>query len=390
MESPLVSIIVPVFNMEQYISECIESIQKQTYQNLQIILVDDGSVDRSGEICDAYAAADHRIEVVHQQNEGPVKARKCGLERAEGKYVGFVDGDDYIALDMYQMLVKELEATRADFVHSGYWENNSKKIVPIRNVIDVSLNKISFMEGATLGQDGYITPSIWSKLFQADFIRKSFEKLPDDCILGEDVLVLCICVLESKRIALMDRADYHYRVREKSLSHQNHINDLKNVIKLHHNLCQILRQYGLDKDSEHMMDEFLWNHLLEYMGRIAAHDFQIARYCFNNTDKLNGKRVVIYGAGAVGRDYYAQISRYSDCRIVAWTDANPEKYHYSNVRLYRPETLCSMTFDILIIAVWEEASAKEIQFRLTENGVEQCKIFWSKPGRLSFKNAETK
>lgn len=388
MGTPLVSIIVPIFNVEAYISECIESIQKQTYQNIQIILVDDGSVDQSGAICDKYAASDHRIKVIHQQNEGLVRARKRGLGRAEGKYIGFVDGDDYIDSDMYQTLVKEIEVSEADFVHSGYWENNSKKITPAKKVIDIPPGKTSFLEGAIFGQDECITPSIWSKLFKADLIKKSYCKIPDDCVLGEDVLALCICVLESEKIALIDAADYHYRVRKDSLSHKRHINDLKNVIKLHHNLCDILSFYGLAKEAEKITDEFLWSHLLEYMSRIADNDFQIARYCFNNADKLEGKRIIIYGAGAVGRDYYAQISRYSDCQIVAWADTHPERYHYPHINLYGLEALRSTEFDMLIIAVGEEKLADEIRSQLIGNGVEQSKIFWSPPQILSFEKTE--
>ena len=99
-----ISIIVPVYNIEKYISECIESIINQTYKNLQIILVDDGSTDKSGIICDEYARKDTRINVIHQKNGGLVSARKSGLRNVEGEFVGFVDGDDYIEPDMYENL----------------------------------------------------------------------------------------------------------------------------------------------------------------------------------------------------------------------------------------------------------------------------------------------
>ena len=91
---PLISVIVPIYNVEEYVAECIESITRQTYQNIQVILVDDGSQDQSGIICEHYAALDKRIEVVHQSNMGLVVARKSGLEKATGDYIGFVDGED--------------------------------------------------------------------------------------------------------------------------------------------------------------------------------------------------------------------------------------------------------------------------------------------------------
>ena len=94
MNKPRISIVVPVYNVEEYLEECIESIIKQSYPNIQIILVDDGSTDSSGLICDKYAQNDSRIEVIHQNNAGLVEARKAGLKRTIGEYVGFVDGDD--------------------------------------------------------------------------------------------------------------------------------------------------------------------------------------------------------------------------------------------------------------------------------------------------------
>ncbi len=103
-ENNLISVIVPVFNVEDYIERCIKSILNQTYNNLEIILVDDGSTDKSGEICDLYKEKDNRIKVIHNKNSGPSVARNCGLSIAKGKYIGFVDSDDFIALDMYETL----------------------------------------------------------------------------------------------------------------------------------------------------------------------------------------------------------------------------------------------------------------------------------------------
>lgn len=137
MNNPLISIIVPIYNIEKYVSKCIESILQQTYQNIQIILVDDGSLDQSGIICDKYAALDCRIEVIHQCNQGLVVARKSGLKIARGEYIGFVDGDDYISHDMYDKLLKEIQQNDADFVHSGFWQNGKKSISFEKKVIDL-------------------------------------------------------------------------------------------------------------------------------------------------------------------------------------------------------------------------------------------------------------
>ena len=111
----LISIIVPIYNVEGYVSTCIDSLLRQTYPHLQIILVDDGSTDRSGAICDKYARQDTRIEVIHQENAGLSAARNSGLKRAIGELIAFVDGDDYVHPQMYDTLYRALRSGDYDF-----------------------------------------------------------------------------------------------------------------------------------------------------------------------------------------------------------------------------------------------------------------------------------
>lgn len=120
--SELISVIIPIYNVSAYLERCIESVVRQTYRHLQIILVDDGSTDRSGEICDEWEKRDGRIEVYHTLNRGLVRARKFGLDKSRGGYVCFVDGDDYIDTNMYEELSEQIVKHDADFVHSGYIE----------------------------------------------------------------------------------------------------------------------------------------------------------------------------------------------------------------------------------------------------------------------------
>ncbi len=121
----LISIIIPVYNMEQYLNRCLESIVNQTYSNLEIILVDDGSKDSSGKICDEYAAEDSRIKVIHQENGGLSAARNRGLAIAKGELIGFVDADDWILEDMYMYLHRLMEEYHADISMCGLTRNPS-------------------------------------------------------------------------------------------------------------------------------------------------------------------------------------------------------------------------------------------------------------------------
>ena len=120
----LLSVIVAVYNVKPYIAECISSICRQTYRNMEIILVDDGSTDGSGDICEEYAAKDQRIHVIHQKNRGLSGARNTGLRYAKGEYVAFVDSDDWIGSDMYRTLVGVMEAYNLDMARCGIIETN--------------------------------------------------------------------------------------------------------------------------------------------------------------------------------------------------------------------------------------------------------------------------
>ena len=250
----LISIIVPIYNVKDYIIQCISSIQSQTYRSIEIILVDDGSNDGSGEICDKFALSDQRIKVIHQINQGVMAARRSGVENAKGAFIGFVDGDDYVEPDMFEMLVNEIWKTRSDFVHCGYWEEGYAVEPLKKEIIAFSNNKIEFIKNAVLGERYYITPSIWSKLFRAKIIRKSFSQISDDCIFGEDLVNLCICILECDKAVFLNKSYYHYRVRESSLSHKSDLELVKRIAKLHDDLCKILLPYDKDKKLKKVLE----------------------------------------------------------------------------------------------------------------------------------------
>ena len=162
-----ISIIVPIYNIEKYLPRCLESILAQTYKNIEVILVDDGSVDNSGMIADTYARNDQRIIVIHQVNKGVSAARNAGLDLATGDYIGFVDGDDYIEPDMYEILMRIIDEQQVDIAHCGY-----QMVYPSR--IDYYYNtrekqKMNREEGVfELLKGRKIEPGLWNKLYKAE------------------------------------------------------------------------------------------------------------------------------------------------------------------------------------------------------------------------------
>lgn len=372
----LISIIVPIYNAESYLEECIQSIINQTYKHLQIILVDDGSTDRSGSICDSYAMRDERIDVIHQNNAGIVLARKCGLTRAKGEYIGFVDADDYIQEEMFECLIQSIG--EADFIHSIYYENDRKREISLSGMMDISEEKIGFLESAVLDESAYLSPSMWSKLYRADFIKKCFMKVPDECTFGEDLLCLCICILEGHQIVLLNDAYYHYRVLAGSVSHQKGITNIRNILTLYDCIEKTLSSYKEYEQIEEYIRKWFWITLIGSLKR-EERTFCIQNYYLEEVESIQGKKIVIYGAGVVGQDYYAQISRYSKCEIVSWIDAKPENYSFEYIEVCGKDILSKIDFDILIIAVKRKEMADEIKSQLLAEGVEAAKIYWKAP-----------
>ncbi|MBO4674921.1 MAG: glycosyltransferase [Elusimicrobiaceae bacterium] len=201
MSSPLISIIVPIYNVEKYLSQCLDSIVAQTYQNLEIILVDDGSPDNCGKICDEYAAKDSRIKIIHQVNAGLSAARNAGLEIAMGEYIGFVDSDDYIESDMYEYLYGLIKRDNAAMAMCAICQDEG--------FVDDRQCKFPYLLIPTLEIFQFSNwPPVWNKLYRRDFI--STLRFNTTVSNGEDGLFIFELSKSNVSIALGNQAKYHY------------------------------------------------------------------------------------------------------------------------------------------------------------------------------------
>lgn len=206
MHNPKISVIVPVYNTEPYLCRCLDSIVNQTYKELEIILVDDGSSDKCGTICDEYAAKDNRVIVIHQENAGLSAARNTGLDAATGEYIGWVDSDDWIEPDMFQNLCQGILKNNADIAVCGYYShyaNGKTKTRLLKEDIDGSAQKVlhSILDGSN------IHCCTWNKLFRASLFSNL--RFPIG-MAYEDVFLIPIVISKAKRIACLCDAKYHY------------------------------------------------------------------------------------------------------------------------------------------------------------------------------------
>ena len=221
----LLSVIVPVYNVKDYLSICIESILNQTYENIELILIDDGSIDGSGEICDYYLQKDCRVKVVHKINGGVASARNAGLQIANGEYVAFVDSDDYCDNYMFEMLMATAYCMHADIVACGGEVLNEKNNVDVPAWIKRTLstkfvvsNKFSSRTFAVRG----LIPFLWNKVYKKSIIDLLGLKFNSELEIGEDTVFLKTLFPAVKTIIVIPDKLYHYRYnRDSSLSLQN-------------------------------------------------------------------------------------------------------------------------------------------------------------------------
>ncbi len=227
----LVTVVVPIYNVERYLVRCVESIVNQTYHNLEIILVDDGSPDKCPEICDDFAKNDDRIKVIHKVNEGLGMARNTGIDNAKGKYICFFDSDDYIEPDTIEFCVKSAVENKADLVIFGHDDvTNDGKLLGIhtpcppkqlfsgQEIIDTLL-PVSLNCNQKSGDDWNTSLCAWNKLYSLEVIKESGWRFASEReIISEDYYSLTELHKNLNSVFITDRVFYHYVVNESSLS----------------------------------------------------------------------------------------------------------------------------------------------------------------------------
>lgn len=217
MEQEQISVIMPIYNLEHCLDQAIQSVMAQTYQNIEILLINDGSTDNSSSICNAYADQDHRIRVVQQKNSGVSMARNTGLGLAQGQYICFVDGDDWIEADMLRFLYDLLHQHRADLAMCGFIEENENQQA-LRHTKPFGTCEID-RQTAFHCYKPYMQGYVCAKLFRRAVIEKPQEealRFEADLQIKEDTVFLFSYILRCGKIITSSKIYYHYIVRSDS------------------------------------------------------------------------------------------------------------------------------------------------------------------------------
>ncbi|MDY4443031.1 MAG: glycosyltransferase [Butyricicoccus sp.] len=248
----LFSVIVPVYNAQDYLPRCIDSLvmQKLDRHAWELILVDDGSADRSGEICDAYAAEYPQIQVIHKQNGGHTSARNAGLTAAQGEYVLFVDSDDWVNEDMLASCADEIEAQHPDVVLFGHWRETEQKSAEVQPEFPPGSYGLEELQReifphVMMDEAGHFFPrALWGKAFRRELVSRYQLRIPQQLRTGEDMCCVICTVLAAQRISVLPQCLYHYRILPASISRRGDAEACTRCSCLLHFLEQEIKEHS--------------------------------------------------------------------------------------------------------------------------------------------------
>lgn len=393
MKGMKLSVIIPIYNCQLYLVRCLESVINQTLIEKEIILVDDGSTDDSGKICDLYAAEHKDIKVLHTKNMGLLRARYNGLLVATGEYVTFVDADDWIAPNMYSVMVSQIESHDmiACQINRYFDENNivadQLAYEPgVYNKDEISNCIIPRMLWDSATNGWALDPSLCSKIFKKEMLLSQFENVKDlSCYYGEDSVITYPFLLKANSVKLLMECFYYHRQRETG-EVPSYIKDEQFVDKT----------YGVYQYLKHTFKKSnYWEVLENQLEHFFVNSILLKKKCFSETTRelypifpfesiKKTDNVVLYGAGKVGRAYMKQNEEQQFCNIVLWVDRNYERINVPGYEVVGLDRIGTVSFDYILVAIDLRNMAFIVKQELMEKGVKERQILWHSIRRDSF------
>ena len=361
------SVVVPIYNAEECLERCLDSILYQTYLELEVILINDGSTDLSDSICRGYADRDGRIRYYKQENLGVNATRRKGILIASGDYVTFVDADDYLEKDAFQRLAEEMGNNNPDIVLYNVIEENKETSIVLSNFIKPGLyqgGKLKKLYPMMLSQKPFfsfgILPTVYSKLFNRCFLNTIQIEYDDSISFGEDELFVFQCLIHAKSIKVIEFAPYHYvKKQDNSLTWKEQ--DESSISAL-----QRIMEANVSCLNE---SEILLKQVYEYITFVRLLKAPQTVPSIVDLFSKRSNRIALYGAGGFGQSLFRE---YGD-RVSLWVDRDYKKYKFLNGQVKDIETLNSNAdqYDVVYIAIINETLCKQIKENLREKGIKK-------------------
>lgn len=384
----MISVIIPIYNVEQYLRQCIESVCNQTFKDLEIILVDDGSTDSSGKICDEFAEKDRRIIVIHQENQGLVNARKAGLQAASKAYISYVDGDDWIEPNMYAELYQTMTHESVDVVMCGHYNDTGDvKTEVFCNFIEKKYSEEELIHSVypqmLIGEEFFewrLFPSLWAKLFRREkFI--TFQMNVDPRItVGEDIACTFPYFLNIDGVYFINKCLYHYRQHVSSMIKriQDREVERQQFQLLYQTVQRSLERYAFRYDLRDQWYKFILFMMVPRSDNLYR-GFDELDYLFPFPQVKRDAKVALYCAGTFGQRLYSCIRKTGFCHISVWVDRNFKQLQNMGLPVEDPSRLSEIDeYDVIVVANMFENARKAIFCDLVEKYPQKTICFMDK------------
>lgn len=380
-DSILITIVVPVYNSQNYLEKCIDSIVGQSYSELEIILVDDGSTDDSPTICDRYMQKDQRIKVIHKENGGLVSSRKAGVKEANGQYIVYVDGDDWIEKDRISRLVCNIIEQKADMVYmsghikefDGYTTIVKEDVVETvytgKQIVD---SLFSLIVDTNKCFKYKILCTLWGWAIKKELLQEKQMFVDDRLLMGEDYTCVWLCLLGSESVSIIKEFGYHYRQHSASITH--------NLSKYESSRLKIwyqkLRGYLVSVNVPvHVMKAF--NFVI--IKTLMMSDYSLLlkekdTYLFPYLKVKRNSKIVVYGAGRIGYYLLKALENSKDYEVIGLIDRNVKEFPILKFPVKDIYEVTNMEYDYIVVAISDEDIAKEVKDGLRDIGVREGKI----------------
>lgn len=379
-EEVLISIVIPVYQVKEYLEKCIDSVIHQTYENLEIILVDDGSTDGSEKICDDYQEMDARISVVHKENGGLVSARKCGVNKATGEYLCYVDADDWIEDNYVAEFAKHIADDKYDIIWSlTYYKDyqGGRRICGKYQIDEEALsNKICQKElySAATGEKGFqneIPYSLWAKCFRSSFIRKAQNAVNNKVAYDEDFYCNIRCMFLEPKVCFVKNDGYHYLQRGNSIVHKKFEKNANKVI--FDETMDFIEKNILTMESVKKLVITKSYVTQIYHGNMGELQKDSVDYLIPYRNAKKGKNIILYGMGSVGQSLaeYFRVSKV--CNVIGCIDKMQTKQE-GDIPCYELNEIARLVFDYVLITTIKMEYIEEIREILRSHEIPEDRI----------------
>ncbi len=380
-EQILISIVVSIYNEWEYLDKCIDSIVNQTYKNIEIILVDDGSTDCCGEICDKYAKQDSRIIVIHKPNGGLVSARKAGTKRATGDYIINVDGDDWIEKERIQNLVRGIEQYHADIIYmDGYVREYPDNQVTVKGSLkrgfytkqQVQEEILMKLASTNHFYEKNIEMFMWLWAFKKELIKEKQPLIDERISMGEDLACVCECLASANSVGVIEGGSYHYtQGRVEAISYSNNLSSIR-LEALWNQLKQFCKKEYVSPSIYQMM-------VVIMNQAVAITDFSLffrksCGYLYPYSKVKKNSNIVVYGAGKFGYKIMLALSNNDQYHVAAWVDKSNKRVTMGQYTISQVEILNQLDYNYIVVAILNYNVALGAVAELQKMGVSEDKI----------------